>query len=267
MSYTPVVGIGGGVWRAYATADRFRFPMFQPDLETFNKDVFPHARAPWVTGARAVMTWHLARGFWYAAAGNFLAKMLLGSYAMSVATVGEMADPRLKDYIIQIRQRSQQRQGGLSVPSDHKQGPGYGAPPIQAQQHDDASPTGEIYTEEDFQEPKPAAPARTESPLPQEKETTLDFFDDASPTGGQGMSADTRGPSQPAGSAWDRIRRGQPQTRGQSQQSAWQKRRGDQNGDQGEASVQQDAQTDFDAKVERERRGGNFSGGSDQKRW
>jgi hypothetical protein len=274
MSYSPIVGISGGIWRAYTTADRFRFPMFQPNLETFNKDVFPHTRAPWVTGARAVLTWHLARGFWYAAAGNFLAKMVIGSYAMSVASVGEMQDPRLKDYVSQIRQRSQKKQGRLEIPpSQQGPQPGRTAPsPEMQQDYDDTSPTGGIYTEEDFQQNKPAVPVVPSRPsTPQEEGKSFDFFDDASPTGGQGTSADTRATSQRASSAWDRLRRGGQSplpNQNHTQSSSWQKRQSDERRDQQEGEGQHDAQAEFDARIERERRGGDFSSnGGDQKRW
>jgi hypothetical protein len=275
MSYSPVIGVGGGLWRAYATADRFRFPMYQPNLETFNKDVFPHTKAPWLTGARAVMTWHLTRAFWYAAAGNFLAKGVIGSYAMSVGTVGEMTDPRLTDYISQVRQRNQKRQGGLGIPPAQQESqPGRTAPSPETQQvYDDASPAGGIYTEEDFQQNKPVVPVVPSTPSPPPEEgKSFDFFDDASSTGGQAMSGDTRSPSTPqrTGSAWDRLRSRQTpaQNQNQSQPSSWQQRQSDERRDQHEGAGQHDAQAEFDARIERERKGGDFSSnGGDQKRW
>jgi hypothetical protein len=275
MSYAPIVGVGGGIYRAYSTASTFRFPMYQPDQATFNKDIFPHTRAPWVIGSRAVLSWHLARGFWYAAAGNFLAKMVVGSYALSVATVGEMQDPRLKDYISQVRQRQQQRRGGLEIPQGQKGQPGQPAPmPVpQKQDYDDASPTGGIYTEEDFQQSKPAVPVVPSGPAPAQAEAkSFDFFDDASPTGGRGVSADTRAAPQSTGSAWDRLRRGQVPSQGQSQEqsrgSPWRKVQGGGRTDEQEGTGQLDAQAEFDARIDRERRGGDFSSnGGDIKRW
>ncbi|EPE28927.1 hypothetical protein GLAREA_00085 [Glarea lozoyensis ATCC 20868] len=266
MSYAPIIGIGGGLYRAYSTASTFRFPMYQPDQATFNREVFPHTRAPWVVGYRAVLSWHLARGFWYAAAGNFLAKMVIGSYALSVATVGEMQDPRLKDFISQVRQRQQQRRGGLEMPQGQNGRPGQPAPmpAPQKQDYDDASPTGGIYTEEDFQQSKPAVPVVPSRPAPAEAEAkSFDFFDDASPTGGQGISADTRAAPQSTGSAWDRLRRGQAPSQAPSQASSSQETQGS-----GRRDGQLDAQAEFDARIERERRGGDFSSnGGDIKRW
>ncbi|EHL03167.1 hypothetical protein M7I_0782 [Glarea lozoyensis 74030] len=191
--------------------------------------------------------------------------MVIGSYALSVATVGEMQDPRLKDFISQVRQRQQQRRGGLEMPQGQNGRPGQPAPmpAPQKQDYDDASPTGGIYTEEDFQQSKPAVPVVPSRPAPAEAEAkSFDFFDDASPTGGQGISADTRAAPQSTGSAWDRLRRGQAPSQAPSQASSSQETQGS-----GRRDGQLDAQAEFDARIERERRGGDFSSnGGDIKR-
>jgi hypothetical protein len=119
----------------------------------------------------------------------------------------------------------------------------------------------------------------------------FDPFDDAYPTGGQGTRTDTSVPlpQRQQGSAWDRVRQGagrgsagrqtesgQPQeeqrgwagVREQSQSptasddSAFSR-------ETEERSLARDqAQKEFDARVERERRGGDFNSGSgDQRRW
>ena len=116
LSYGPFVGIAGGSWRSWKTADTFRFPFYQPNLETFQKEVFPHARVAMLKGNRAVAAWHLARTFSYGVCGNWIATMFFGSYSVSVATVGEVSDKRLKDYTEAVRKQGQQRRGKLPAP-------------------------------------------------------------------------------------------------------------------------------------------------------
>jgi hypothetical protein len=259
----------------------------------------------------------------YGAVGKYIGDILFGSYSMSVAAVGELSDPRLKAIVNAVRQQGQRRQGGLSGPiptgpvgSTQRGGAGMG----KNKQQDDASPTGGIYgnDQDDMRQgesgksdepypsnwPKPGySQPQTETPkasLPIEGRDTQasqsNDFDDASPTAGQGMRADT---AQQSGSAWERIRRGSKsggQSGGsswptnnqeaspQSRESAWAKlqnntqpeqRQGLTTGDSfafsksdEERSLAKDeAQKEFDARVERERRGGDFnSGGRDQKR-
>ena len=96
----------------------------------------------------------------------------------------------------------------------------------------------------------------------------------------------------PQGSAWDRLRRGEkptpiPQNSGGKpppSQSQWSRRQSETQREQTEGSTtgnfafskteeernyaKEEAQKEFDARVERERRGGDFSqGGGDQRRW
>ncbi len=97
----------------------------------------------------------------------------------------------------------------------------------------------------------------------------------------------------PQGSAWDRLRRGEkpapvPQKSGgkhPTKQSAWSRQQDETQREQKEGSTmgdsfafskseeernyaKEEAQKEFDARVERERRGGDFSqGGGDQRRW
>lgn len=141
---------------------------------------------------------------------------------------------------------------------------------------------------------QPLSKAPIPSVTPEIPERPFDEFDDSSPTGGQGTRADTT-PQQ--GSAWERIRRGgssageqtksswptaQEKPSGQSGQSAWSKRRENSQEEQQSASgesfsfskskeerelAKSEAQKEFDARIERERRGGDFSNSGDQKRW
>jgi hypothetical protein len=327
FSYGPPLGIAAGLWRAYSTAPLFRFPFWQPNLEKLQPDAFP-PKMPIMRGNRAVLAWHAVRGLAYGAVGNYIAQILFGSYSMSVAAVGELSDPRLKAMVEAVRQQAQQRRGSLPNPRGGQPGTVDGAQQrggvrIGKGQQDDASPTGGVFGDENESLSKetsngvsednvggaqaaegrwPGLPRSRPTPAPRSVPETqsqpFDAFDDASPTSGQGVVADTTTP-QSSGSAWDRIRRGEKPTsapkpdsgwqsgRGQQQsrQSAWSKQSNDTQQEQREGSTtgdsftfsktgeergyaKEEAQKEFDARVDKERRGGDFSQGSgDQRRW
>jgi len=300
MSYGPFVGVVGGCWRAWQTADTFRFPFFQANLETFQKEVFPHTNMAILRGNRAVQAWHLLRTFSYGVCGNFFSTMFFGSYSVSVAAVGEASDKRLKAYVEAVRKQGQQRVGKLpGSPGQRPQGPPV---PVGAQGQDDASPTGgmfmgaepEIPQEESQWKPPPQsrpAPIQTQAPEPQSQ--PFDVFGEDTPTAAQqGAAPDTQA-SQSQGSAWERLRRGQQpggqgggwdnvrKTQGPGQ-SDWSKQQAQSQKDQKQGSTfgenysisktdedrsyaKEEAQREFDAQVERERRGGDSSW--NQKKW
>ncbi len=96
------------------------------------------------------------------------------------------------------------------------------------------------------------------------------------------MMEDKVAPVRQTGSAWDRIRKGE-NLDPQKPESAWSKQRPSPPGQSSGSSnndftynkseeernyAKDEAQKEFDARVERERRGGDFSkGNGDQKRW
>lgn len=136
------------------------------------------------------------------------------------------------------------------------------------------------------QQSRPAPPIQHAEPQDQ----PFYPFDDASPTGGQGARTDTPAPEpqRQQGSAWDRVRQGagrgpagrQSDGRPQEPQRGWAGVR-----EQSQSPTASDdsafsreteerslareqAQKEFDARVEKERRGGDFSSGNgDQRRW
>ncbi|CAG8978995.1 hypothetical protein HYALB_00009897 [Hymenoscyphus albidus] len=291
-SYEPVLGIGGGLWRAYDTRQTFRFPFVRPDqlFPTFNKNAFPLTSFPVVRGPTAVIVWHGLRAFSYSAAGFALSKVLISSYASTATTVGILYDSRMTQL---TKEMNEILKTGRKMPGQSTPQPSRNQLP---QNQDDASPTGGIYGEEDFGKDGPEMVS--DNPTPPREQTALnpnpaprfqqtrwtgeteskpfDYFDDASPTGGQGMSEDTR-TSQPQGSAWERIRRGGGvPTQRQGSQDAWSKQRAQaQAGGSPDdfTSTQlseerryskQDAQKEFDARIDRERQGGDFTS---NKKW
>lgn len=333
VSYSTPVGVIGGAWRCWDTRHKFRFPFWGPNMETFKPNQFPNGTV-FYEGPQARQLWHLFRALFYVGFGKFAAGMLLGSYAMSVAAVGEMNDPRLKglqdvfkrEAATQVARRRAIQSGmqGVKPPPPDVvggtvQGAQSGGDGVE-RPYDDASPTGGIFYDEMREPGKPSvvtasevnepgqpqtrsthgrwpqeSPRQQQDQQPQDNDTSpFMVFDDASPTGGQGMSIDASAQPTSSGSAWERIRSGQrplasrPRPDEQSQrqgheqsgQTSWSEKRSASrssgsdnsfvasNAQEGRMYSREEAQKEFDAKVERERRGGDFSSGTgDQKRW
>jgi hypothetical protein len=327
-SWGAPLGIAAGAWRAYQTAESFRFPFYKPEIDTFRTLPWPSARASLLSGPRAVVAWHTTRLLAYGFMGSFIGRILLASYGMSVSTVGEITDPRLKNYVGAVRKVAQSGRGGLPKESQ-KPGKAGRVQEMDATTiprdsihdiSDNDSPMGEYgdtkssespATIEDALMPDPnmknpermVRPSRETYPNQsntrdsQVEKQSRNFdrtLDDASPTGGKAIEETVAA----GGSTWERIRqqasgqsagnRGLNRPAVQAQQAprpiqrTW--RRGSQRHPQeGSASgdslsfsrseeegqlARDEAQKDFDARVEQERRGGSFSADNgDEKRW
>jgi hypothetical protein len=328
-SWGAPLGIAAGAWRTYQTADTFRFPFYKPEPDTFRALAWPSARVSLLSGPRAVAAWHATRLLAYGFMGSFIGRILLTSYGMSVSTVGEISDPRLKNYVEAVRKVAQSTRGRL--PNDtQKLGKVSGVQGKDAttilKDHireigDNDSPDVEEYGDtksnespaviEDAVMPDPnmKIPERVARPsretyskesnggnfqMEKQPHSFDDAFDNASPTGGRGMEETVAA----EGSVWERIRRqassqpagyrGSNKPAGQGQQvprpgqRAWRRgsqrnpREGPAPGDSVSYSkseeerqlARDEAQKEFDARVEQERRGGDFSADNgDQKRW
>jgi hypothetical protein len=297
LSYGSPIGIAAGSYRAYSTASTFRFPFYQPNPEKFNATTFPTPKNAILKGSRATIMWHILRSNAYVFIGKTVANLFFGSYAASVTAVGELSDPRLKELTKAMREHASER-SGRQLPSPA----GIPRPPMRPGQYpqqsqtpaqDNASPTGGManYEEPATAQGWPQEQTRANPQMerwksqPQQEEKPFDMFgDDASPTGGQGMQSDMSSSSQSTGSAWEKIRRGQKPEPKQNT-SGWSRLQNNTQKEQREGSTmgdsftfskteeerslaQMEAQKEFDARVEKERRGGDFSGGSgDQRRW
>ena len=305
VSFGFPLGTAGGVWRAYNTRGTFRFPFWQPSIDKYRS---PDGTFQFIglKGNRAVMLLHAFRTMAYGGFGQFFGELLFGSYAASVGAVGELGDKRLKTYMMAIRQRSHEKRGTIPSPAS-PQSTRTHIPPLERdsdQNMDESEPdTRELagsYFNEGVsdndsslsQSPRVQPPKRrsaVQSVQPSEREQQQDTtkssyeYDDASPTGGEGVRDDmTQG-----GSAWERIRSGamvgnrsnSKQQQPAQRESSWSKRQAEakttsedsfsySKTDEERSFAQQEAQKEFDAKVERERRGGSFSSkGDDQRRW
>lgn len=310
ISWGGPLGMAGGLWRCYGTRDTFRFPFFLPNPEKFQAQAFPTARMPVLRGIWAITAWYLVRGGAYGTMGNIIGQLFFASYATSVTVVGELSDPRLKQFHEAIKKRggeaAEKRQ--RTLPGMPQQGQMRGSQP-QAQQgemQDDGSPTGGMYGQADMTPPpgtyetaqQPSPPRRqfpqqrpvpTPAPVENSETSPFDIIDDASPTGGQGMYGNTT-PAQTQGSAWERLRRGEKPapnpsrttgsansgSRAQQQMQTQREQRegatlGDSytfsKSDEERSYAKDEAQKEFDARIERERRGGDFNTGAGNRKW
>jgi hypothetical protein len=91
-SYGSVLGAGAGLYRAWSTAATYRFPLFQPNLDTFNPHSVAMLRGPL---ARAAI--HSLRGLAYGSTGLAIGGILIKSYGAVVFATTIKTDPRLKD--------------------------------------------------------------------------------------------------------------------------------------------------------------------------
>lgn len=316
LSYGVPLGFAGGCIAAYNSAATFRFPFWQPNLEKFQAEVFP-PRLAILRGNRAIMAWHTMRLLVYAGLGTSIGYIFMGSYAMSSVGTGQLRDKRLKEVFEAIRQQALQRRRALPTPIQHRNAERGDS--MKPDLHDDASPTGDWLgdesagsglghgrvgvSEEGVREGKPRGGAWGQLPTASAEKETYEnqdagfaLFDDASPTGGRGVTGDTA--PQQGGSAWDRLRRGEKpmqsrQTRSSrptgaaqpTSQNSWSKLRKSPQEEQVDTSAGAEslsfsdtyeernlakalAQMEFDAQVERERKGGDFNNSrGDQKRW
>lgn len=289
-SYGVPLGAAAGAWRTWVTRNTFRFPFYQPDMKSFDTKAFPSPARSFLVGAEATFAWHTTRFLGYAALGQFVGRVLFASYALSVGTVGEVGDSRLKNYTKSMREYLQGAARKRPI------GPLNDASPANTLSTETVPDIGvgrdgDIDSREELRRWE-SQPSSTESEAPDygvKTESNTESFnryvDDASPTGGRGVAVDTESAG---GSVWDRIRSqstsenlrnssgGSSWPSGQEPaqntgRSAWPKsRRVTQMEGQAEPTSyvpKEEAQREFDARVERERRGGDFTSDGDQKRW
>ncbi|OBT69447.1 hypothetical protein VE03_00998 [Pseudogymnoascus sp. 23342-1-I1] len=294
FSYGPITGFTGGMIQAYRTKEMFKFPFIKPNPDTFNPKVFPSARLALLTGIEASRFWHATRAAAYSTVGILVGTMFFATYSSSVAAVGMAGDERLKDYVAHVKASAPVHKGTRGSSPQPVLG-GAQTKPVGQATGDDASPNSDSYwgtsnespsdggllgadtareSQLPAQSPVGAAPRRAAQPAPTtEKEPLYESggFDDASPTGGVGVTDEMA----PGESAWERLRR-QGLQQGSSSQSSRQPR-ADASAQNGwgngadaastaqvtagrQMSAKEAAQREFDEQVERERQGGSFSG-------
>ncbi|KAL8846503.1 MAG: hypothetical protein Q9221_008406 [Calogaya cf. arnoldii] len=313
--------VGSNLYRAYTTRENYRFPGYGP-LKTeggwFDGQKIRIMGQVVAEGSRAQNIVHALRYSGYGFIALFLARLVVGSYATTVAAVGELRDPRLKDYRTMLKEKASERQQAITKGTQRKNDP-TGQVDTSAsdlwKRHrkdiggfDDASPSAgsdgysygqevdklggsntgflsdaQMRARETKQQASPndsptenrASTFRLEK-VEKQPQSFNDMFDDANPTAAaDGKRADQSQGG--GGNAWARIRR---QTQNPSAAVGMGKQRGprwnpvkkeQQEGsttgdsfafsseDEQRQLAKDEAQNEFDARVERERQGGSFN--------
>ncbi|KAF2279629.1 uncharacterized protein EI97DRAFT_430663 [Westerdykella ornata] len=298
-------GTAVGAWKFYKTTPQNRFPFVTLDeqrvervLSSFLRGVSPQQLRRTAYGFR-LMTWLcvgnlIARGVGFVVAQPIVARNAaqdprLARFGVDlVAAQGGRAPGR----------PVQRNPDGTPVLPPHAGAPRWPAPrrapaPTPAATSDDGmSPStsgddwsssgyGNDSTLEQQQQPRPRPPIRSPQPLrPQSRQQQEE--DDMSPTGGL-FEEEVQSQARPGESTWDRLRRGESSAPGQRPPPSRRPevpRRGPvpQSGEGGlgdsftfaeseeeRRRAQEQAQREFDARIERERQGRDFGG--EERRW
>ncbi|CAO1601185.1 hypothetical protein XANCAGTX0491_004849 [Xanthoria calcicola] len=300
-----------GAFRAFSTRDNYRYPLWGALKKEGGWWDGSRIRIMGQTvseGSRARVLVHSYRSAGYVAAAMLFGGLLVNSYAGTVAAVGELRDPRLKDITNTIYAKNKQQRGDLEAMKTQMKDPtgqGNASAGDLWKRHrkdigavDDASPSAgadgygreverlggsntgimsdaQMRAQEKRQQASPGdSPTENRAStfrLERVEKQPSDFggtFDDASP------AADGGADQGQGGNAWDQIRRQaqNPSSRAQQRAQRWnpvkkEQQEGATTGDSFAFSsddeqrqlARDEAQNEFDARVERERQGGNFN--------
>ncbi len=288
------IGLGGvlGLARCYQLADTFKFPIMKVTRTAIDPDKF----GAW-TGARARGAWHTVRGCAYVGIFALVGHTVFTSYAAATIANTIARDPRLRNIYetiaanVQRQMEDRRRAAGGAVPKGRGTREGERLPPVRSAS--DAYDMSRVSNNDPYASGSPGAyetqyggaidgtqapPAPIAQRGPSQEPQFPSTYDDASPTArAEPTDRNTAGES-----AWERIRRDatagtanrQPARSGTrttdvSAPGRWkQGARQDQSDGLrygSESRDRADAQEDFDARLERERRGESFS--EDTKKW
>ncbi|KAK1759523.1 hypothetical protein QBC47DRAFT_372264 [Echria macrotheca] len=276
-------GTTAGVY-LWSTGRKGAYPIpFRKVPADFDNQVFGGKRVPMqLRGRSAFLMWNAARLGFCVLVARMTTSMVSGAFVLPKAALAAKADPRLKGLFEDVRQRQQQQ---------HRRGPGqapFGARTGQPTQSvSSAPPPPPAVVSSGYSD---ASPTYTSDTSPSYSGTSQDegWQDNA---GFEESKAETSAPvagsaptNQTSGSAWDRLRKSAGVTSGgagqgeQRRQSSWEERRqraqkGSSGGgsdqsldsyaysqsDEERALAKEQAQREFDAMLERERRGSEQS--------
>jgi hypothetical protein len=278
QSYVAPAFIASTVYLARRGRKRFRFPFYTPT--TISPTHFPTAARPFITGQAAIGTWHALRFGAYGTISYVLASATIGAYADVNYMVNVLKDPKCQAIIELAKQAKQDRgrtnlpqQSGISQQFPHQETAG-SYEPAPSQTYPQAyERAGAFQGRPQRQQPQqPQQQQGTPGPQPTPEEDDAFLFDDASPVASSQRQQPQPSSTAPAGrgSAWDKLRqqarqgedvwnqggqqnvqsRGQPRTEQYTYSPA----------EQEKAYAKAQAQKEFDAMLERERRGLGESG-------
>ncbi|KAI1003204.1 hypothetical protein K3495_g4998 [Podosphaera aphanis] len=270
-SWGTPAGFAGGAWKTYKTSKTFNFPFWKPNLKIL-KVLF---QGPFKAYPVAPIL-HVARFLAYGLTGKLFGDIFFGSYAVSVTTVGAINDPRLRDFMMSVRENIRdniQQKPVRSTLNDHStdeenvyEKSGGGEP--------------EVVSNNDLEPPVEMQPwsLRKSIPLPipiQSQSTEPDPFDlfgEASSPKAHTTITDPGFTASQQTSTWEKIRRGEQIRQPSSNNStrrAKPKRVTDKENlhsnenfsyskiEEERMLAKEESQAEFDARLERER-SGNF---------
>lgn len=218
-----IIGTAVAFWRRGRA--NYRFPFFTPKLG-FDPLRFPGKRFPFLTGDSARLVWEALRLASYYAVSKLFLHPLVVSYATSVLLTSVARDPRLEEWMQQLKfeasiRNQRQNEDGTqrpqvsnyeTSPTNESEGGGWGKEESERDTNDNA------YYPREFPErrnvPSPGSPpygnrSRGQQARFPESQSGADgdqnLFDDASPVAPSERQRPQMGPSS-GGSAWDRIR-------------------------------------------------------------
>lgn len=289
-SWGGAFGLAAGLYRAWSTAAKFSLPFFNPDVSKIDPDSFAGLK-----GSAARSLRHAFRGASYGTLGLFIGGMFAKGYAAGVMVVMINKDPALHDMSEAMKKLAAER-AGRTAPTPKRTQP-VPQPAERDPYTDDMSPQASSYDtgsgilsdrdmrgQEMGRNPDEPSPESQRSPysiarsVPPSREPR-DAFDDMSPAQ-QPPAAESS-----QGSAWDRIRKqaasnqdsrstprsNSPFIPGPRASGGAAESLGDSfsfsSTDEERQLAQSEAQKEFDARVEKERQGKDFSDGQFGKRW
>ncbi|KAL2150802.1 hypothetical protein VTH82DRAFT_7365 [Thermothelomyces myriococcoides] len=258
----------------YRGRSTFRFPFYSPKPASFNPMFFPSASRPLISGPAAVRMWHLLRFAAYGFMSQLVVKNIIYSYAQTTTLVGALRDDRLKI----LRETIPHRPQGTVHPHSPATASSAELGRTPATPAPAPSPDFSPVPQKAKEQPRWTQQTSASQPPPQDEDESY-LFDDASPVAPSQRQTPLSGPrpSSAGGSAWDRIRERARSEEGAAwnpsqhqngvpvgQQQPQQQQRGEQYtyspAEQEKAYAREQAQKEFDAMLERERRGIGESG-------
>ncbi|RKF71208.1 putative endo-beta-glucanase [Golovinomyces cichoracearum] len=283
-SWGAPIGFACGIWRSYNTAGTLKFPFWRSSTNFLNMNAFGPLKGP-----SAVLFIHSMRYLAYGLTGNTIGKFLFGSYAMSSAAVGASNDPRLQEYMNAIEERLRRLSKNVNVSQNPATRLSSKTPRTLEEPFDDASPSSlnetfpygsRIGVEKDSSnianpdvERNSWTTAKPGLPSTQNIERSwFNDFDSSSHTENPRITHTNMASS--GTSVWDKIRGGQHVSKSETQRNPKHipssTRKLDRNEsphdsfsyskhEEESAYAKDESLNNFDAQIERERRGGATS--------
>ena len=321
-SWGPPTGCLIGLQRAYSTRHEFRHP-FAGTLKSsrgwFDGERVRIMGRELIGGSSARFFVHLLRSVNYGLVGAGFASFFSTSYASSVAVIGELQDPRLKDVVIALKtnikrqQEERQRKGGAKIEEvaaeDDRDEPsslldrgraGYtnyggmvGRDEVEAARPDMVRMNSLTPSRNTVERQINTFPESENKSRPEEKEhknltndedefSFLESEPKYTTNNNEGTpSGECERTQAPGGSAWERLRREAisgsdnsstktmdlGRVAAQSQQPLTDSDSTFSSSKQEQTFSREEAQRDFDLKLEQERAGGNFGPDRPGRRW